>query len=54
MGGASMVLFVAVDGELDGGHAVASLKIGPAMAGFRDSVPAVGDVGGHALEDVFG
>src|ERR1700692_1033504 len=34
--------FVAMDGEWDGGHAVASLKIGPAMSGFKDSVPASG------------
>jgi hypothetical protein len=33
--------FLAVDGALDGGHAVASLKIGPAAAGFRSSVPPV-------------
>src|ERR1700733_8725348 len=34
--------FAAVDGELDGGHAPASLKMGPAMAGSRDSLPAEG------------
>src|SRR6266851_207741 len=34
--------WVAVDGELDDAHAVASLKMGPAMSGFKDSVPASG------------
>src|ERR1700722_11956667 len=33
---------VAVNGASDGGHAVTSLKMGPAMVGSRDSAPALG------------
>src|SRR5712675_778188 len=33
---------LAIDSELNGGHAVASLKTGPAMSGFKDSEPASG------------
>jgi hypothetical protein len=40
-GGSGYGSFVAIDGALNGCHAVDSLKIGPATAGFRSSFPPV-------------